>query len=107
MLLRTSVGGKPMCASVCPSEALWYGTPDEFAAGRQGVLGSGFVFGNQPVTTKVRVVLDDSPGPLDVLAGRLAPRQWLDDPFGLEEGARARHRCGGGTSPTRPRARTT
>jgi Fe-S-cluster-containing dehydrogenase component len=84
---RTSVGGKPMCASVCPSEALWYGTPDEFAAGRRGVLGSGFVFGNQPVTTKVRVVLDESPGPLDVLAGRLAPQQWLDDPFGLEEGA--------------------
>jgi Fe-S-cluster-containing dehydrogenase component len=82
---RTSAGSKPMCASVCPSDALWYGTPDEFAATRSGPLGSGFVFGNQAVTTKVRVVLDETPGPLDVLSGRLAPPQWLDDPFGLEE----------------------
>jgi Fe-S-cluster-containing dehydrogenase component len=81
---RTSVGGKPMCASVCPSDALWYGTPDEFAATRRGRLGSAFVFGNQRVTTKVQVVLDE-PGPLDVLAGRDAPRAWLDDPFALEE----------------------
>ena len=82
---RTSVGGKPMCASVCPSDALWYGTPDEFAARRTGRLGDAFVFGNQRVTTKVRVVIDDPPGPIDVLSGRLAPRAWLDDPFGLEE----------------------
>jgi Fe-S-cluster-containing dehydrogenase component len=81
---RTSVGGKPMCASVCPSDALWYGTPDEFAATRRGRLGSAFAFGNQRVTTKVQVVLDE-PGPLDVLAGRDAPRAWLDDPFALEE----------------------
>ena len=26
---RTSVGSKPMCASVCPSGALWYGTRQE------------------------------------------------------------------------------
>jgi Fe-S-cluster-containing dehydrogenase component len=81
---RTSVGGKPMCASVCPSDALWYGTPDEFAATRRGQLGSAFVFGNQRVTTKVQVVLDEA-GPLDVLAGRDAPRTWLDDPFALEQ----------------------
>ena len=37
---RTSVGGKPMCASVCPRDALWYGTPDEFAATRRGRLGA-------------------------------------------------------------------
>jgi len=23
------------------------------------------------------------PGPLDVLSGRVAPREWLDDPFDL------------------------
>ena len=81
---RTSVGGKPMCASVCPSDALWYGTPDEFAATRSGRLGSALRLRQPGVTTKVQVVLDE-PGPLDVLAGRLAPPQWLDDPFGLEE----------------------
>ena len=27
---RTSEGYAPMCASVCPSEALWYGTIDEY-----------------------------------------------------------------------------
>ena len=31
---RTSEGYAPMCASVCPSEALWYGTPEEFHATR-------------------------------------------------------------------------
>ena len=29
---RTSVGLKPMCASVCPSEALWFGTVEEFSS---------------------------------------------------------------------------
>src|SRR6476469_7559937 len=33
---RTSVGLKPMCASFCPSEALWFGKPDEFAQTRSG-----------------------------------------------------------------------
>jgi len=32
----------------------------------------------------VQVVLDE-PAPLDVLAGRDAPRTWLDDPFALEQ----------------------
>jgi len=28
---RTSVGNKPMCASVCPSGALWFGRREELA----------------------------------------------------------------------------
>ena len=32
---RTSEGLRPVCASVCPSEALWYGTPEEFHATRR------------------------------------------------------------------------
>ena len=35
---RTSEGFAPMCASVCPSEALWYGTVEEFHATRPGAL---------------------------------------------------------------------
>lgn len=79
---RTSVGLKPMCASVCPSQALWYGTPDEFAATRTGTLVNEWQFGNQHVTTKVRTVAD-APGAVDVL-GPSGPR-WQDDPFGLDE----------------------
>jgi Fe-S-cluster-containing dehydrogenase component len=83
---RTSEGLKPMCASVCPSEALWYGTPEEFASRRRGSLVRDFQFGFQPVRTKVFTVVDDAAGgPLDVLA---APEDhWLDDPFALEQGA--------------------
>lgn len=81
---RTSEGYAPMCASVCPSEALWYGTAEEFKASRTGSLIDGWLFGRQHVRTKVFTVVDDlAGGPLDALA---APtRTWLDDPFGLEE----------------------
>ena len=80
---RTSVGGKPMCASVCPSQALWYGSPEEFAATRTGTLVNEWWFGNQHVTTKVRTVAHDRE-PIDVLGGADA-RPWQDDPFGLDE----------------------
>ena len=80
---RTSEGLKPMCASVCPSEALWFGTPEEFAAERTGTLVNDWQFGNQHVTTKVRTV-SHSGDPIDVVAAEGA-RSWQDDPFGLEE----------------------
>lgn len=80
---RTSEGLKPMCASVCPSEALWYGTAAEFAATRTGTLVHDWQFGNQKVRTKVAAVTHE-PGPIDVLLGR-EDRPWLSDPFGLAE----------------------
>jgi Fe-S-cluster-containing dehydrogenase component len=80
---RTSVGLKPMCASVCPSEALWFGTPEEFAETRSGTLVNEWWFGSQYVATKVRTVAHD-PGSIDVLAAEGA-RPWQDDPFGLDE----------------------
>jgi Fe-S-cluster-containing dehydrogenase component len=84
---RTSEGLKPMCASVCPSEALWYGTIEEYERDRTGSLLRDFFFGNQEVRTKVFTVVDDlATGPVDVTAG--APTTWLDDPFGLEENVR-------------------
>lgn len=79
---RTSVGQKPMCASVCPSQALWFGTPDEFAETRTGTLVNEWQFGRQDVATKVRAVVN-TPGPIDVLLGR-ETRPWQDDPFALE-----------------------
>jgi Fe-S-cluster-containing dehydrogenase component len=80
---RTSEGLKPMCASVCPSEALWYGTVEQFDRTRRGSLLRDFLFGRQSVRTKVYTVVDDiDGGPLDVMASRRT--SWLDDPFGLE-----------------------
>jgi Fe-S-cluster-containing dehydrogenase component len=81
---RTSVGLAPMCASVCPSQALWFGTPQEFAATRSGQLSNTFVFGAQLVRTKVYSVVRE-PGPVEVRVGR-GRTHWLDDPFGLDEG---------------------
>jgi Fe-S-cluster-containing dehydrogenase component len=82
---RTSEGLKPMCASVCPSEALWYGTLEEFRQGRTGSLLRDFFFGRQEVRTKVYTVVDDvRAGPIDVMSGQRS--SWLDDPFALEEG---------------------
>lgn len=80
---RSSVGLTPMCASVCPSEALWFGTPEQFDATRTGTLVNEWWFGEQYVTTKVRTVANE-PGAIDVVAGGDA-RPWQDDPFGLDE----------------------
>jgi len=80
---RTSVGLKPMCASVCPSEALWFGTPEEFGATRTGTLVNEWFFGRQYVATKVRTVAD-SAGAVDVMAASGA-RPWQADPFGLDD----------------------
>ncbi len=53
---RTSVGKKPMCATVCPSGALFYGTPEEIAE-RHGSPINAFVFGERTITTKVSLMV--------------------------------------------------
>jgi Fe-S-cluster-containing dehydrogenase component len=80
---RTSIGLAPMCASVCPSQALWFGTPEEFSATRSGSLADTFVFGTQVVKTKVQTVVRD-PGAVSIRLGRTSTH-WLDDPFGLDD----------------------
>ena len=50
---RTSTGGRPMCATVCPSQALAYVTPEAIARSRREVPSNVFWFGNERVTTKV------------------------------------------------------
>lgn len=54
---RTSIGLKPMCATVCPSGALIYGTPEELAAERSGTPINEFTFGNKKITTKVHLMM--------------------------------------------------
>ena len=48
---RTSVGKKPMCATVCPSQALSYVPPEEIARTRRETPVNTFVFGRQTVKT--------------------------------------------------------
>jgi len=55
---RTSVGGKPMCASVCPSQALFYGTREEIARLRPSSQPiNSFQFGRQTIQTKVNMMI--------------------------------------------------
>jgi Fe-S-cluster-containing dehydrogenase component len=58
---RTSVGLKPMCASVCPSQALAFGTRAELLALRPHAKPvNTFRFGAQTIRTKVNVMLPAS-----------------------------------------------
>lgn len=55
---RTSVGKKPMCASVCPSQALFFGTRAEIAQLRpRSQPINTFQFGAQTITTKVNMMV--------------------------------------------------
>ena len=54
---RTSVGKKPMCATVCPSQALFFGTREEIEQIRpRSVSNNRFQFGHQVITTKVNML---------------------------------------------------
>ncbi|HWG84045.1 MAG TPA: 4Fe-4S dicluster domain-containing protein [Deinococcales bacterium] len=63
---RTAYGLRPMCATVCPSEALFFGTLEEFQSRRRGTPVNEFQFGSQTIRTKVFMVLPDNEVRLDV-----------------------------------------
>lgn len=55
---RTSVGKKPMCASVCPSQALFFGTREQIEQSRPNAAPlNRFQFGQQQITTKVNMMI--------------------------------------------------
>lgn len=55
---RTSEGKKPMCASVCPSQALFFGTREEIEKLRpRSKPVNKFQFGEQQISTKVHVMV--------------------------------------------------
>jgi Fe-S-cluster-containing dehydrogenase component len=54
---RTSAGKRPMCATVCPSQALAFTTLEEIERTRDGVATNVWRFGDETVRTKVFVVL--------------------------------------------------
>ena len=54
---RTSVGKKPMCATVCPSQALFYGTAEEIERLRPSRRRStASISASQVITTRVFVM---------------------------------------------------
>ncbi len=81
---RTSVGKKPMCASVCPSQALFFGTREQVERLRPNSrLLNTFRFGNQTITTKVNLLIPARAAVdvLDVMAALTEPAvgQRLED----------------------------
>ena len=54
---RSSVGKKPMCATVCPSGALTFATAEEIQRTRRGIAINSWKFGNEKVRTKVFVIV--------------------------------------------------
>ena len=69
---RTSVGKKPMCATVCPSQALYFGTREQISALRpQSMPTNTFRFGDQVIRTRVNVMVPRrpaAPAQIDVTA---------------------------------------
>jgi Fe-S-cluster-containing dehydrogenase component len=66
---RTSVGLRPMCATVCPSQALSYVPPPQIAEDRRERPLNDFRFGNEHVRTKVFMMMpsDQSVAAVDVV----------------------------------------
>jgi Fe-S-cluster-containing dehydrogenase component len=63
---RTSTGRKPMCATVCPSGALYFGTREEIEQKRRERPVNSYTFGPQVVRTKVSLMLPTRASALDV-----------------------------------------
>ena len=63
---RTSQGQRPMCATVCPSQALAYLPPERILHERRERPTNVFQFGNQRVTTKVFMMVPPEQGALSV-----------------------------------------
>ena len=95
---RSSVGKKPMCATVCPSQALFFGTREQVEQLRpMSMPVNQFQFGNQVITTRVytmvpRAVTSQQPW-VDVTAamhekpagGLISLNVLADEPIPAEE----------------------
>src|SRR5689334_19240727 len=78
---RSSIGKRPMCATVCPSQALFFGTREQIEALRPRSMPlSRFQFGNQTITTRVNLLVPRSAGPLP----------YVDVTAAMDEEARSR-----------------
>ena len=70
---RTSQGKRPMCATVCPSQALAYVPPEDIRRERRERPTNVFQFGNQRVTTKVFMMV---PPDQDLVAVDVVDYMW-------------------------------
>lgn len=84
---RTSMNKGPMCATVCPSQAIFYGTYEEWLAAGRSEQGAHpvnvFYFGSQAVRTRNYVVMSEEHDSLDLLA--LAAEASLGKRSGIPE----------------------
>jgi len=79
---RASVGKKPMCATVCPSQALFFGTREQIEQLRpMSMPVNKFQFGQQTISTEVFMMVPRSAA---------APRQYVDITAAMDERPRAR-----------------
>ena len=61
---RATAGKKPMCATVCPSQALFFGTREQIEQLRPMSMPTNqFQFGNQTITTRVNLMVPKSAVP--------------------------------------------
>ncbi len=87
---RSSVGKKPMCATVCPSGALTYTTMQDIQRTRRGIPINEWKFGGEVVRTKVYVMVPPEVQRVDIdvvqIAGTAAalPRDPYDVALMLE-----------------------
>jgi Fe-S-cluster-containing dehydrogenase component len=72
---RTSVGLRPMCATVCPSQALSFGPAAIIARQRASIPVQDFRFGNEHVRTKVFMM---APAGEPVIAVDVVDYMWKD-----------------------------
>lgn len=70
---RTSAGKRPMCATVCPSQALAFVPIDQILKERKLKPTNVFHFGNQKVTTKVFMM---APETIDAIAVDVVDYMW-------------------------------
>jgi Fe-S-cluster-containing dehydrogenase component len=79
---RTSVGKKPMCATVCPSQALFFGTREQIEQMRpMSTPVNRFQFGRQTISTRVFMMMP---------AGPVTSRPYVDVTAAMDERSRER-----------------
>ena len=93
---RTSIGKRPMCATVCPSQALAFTTLEEIERTRRGTAINDWRFGDELVRTKVYVMVPPAVSHVDVpigpsargrTAGRPSIRRRRRAPGGRHDGS--------------------